>query len=36
MGEDYVLVMNKIGVSALGICTCTYSDMLFELLCLMI
>lgn len=36
MGEDCLLVMNKMGVSPLRICTCTYSDMLFELRCLMI
>lgn len=36
MGEEYVLVVNKMGVDPLGICTCTYSDVLFELLCLMI
>lgn len=36
MGEDNVLIMNKMDVSPLGICTGTYSDMHFELLCLMI
>lgn len=36
MGEEYVLVVNKMDVGLLGICTCTYSDVLFELLCLMI